>query len=263
MMPTLLPLDRFAPVFEPFSGRKIGLVDGEGNVGDRLLYAATRQLLRHFGLKWVTFHPFYDRREDFDLDCLLLFAGGSMGSDFMPARAIRKSALATGLPCSILPQSFITADESSLPWERVFVRERASLAHSSGGVLVPDVALGYDFPEPPPPEHGRVVCLRLNGHSAFPKKRYPKKFDPAEWCYSPEQYVDFAAQYRHIITDRLHLAIIGLGLGRRVTLLPVAYHKNRSMYETWLKDLGCEWADTPEAALQSRQRGDRSLKERR
>ena len=242
-MPTLLPLDRFAPVFEPFIGRKIGVVDGEGNVGDRLLYAATRQLLRKFGLRWTTFHPFYDRPDDVDLDCLLLFAGGSMGSDFLPALRIRQAALATGLPCTILPQSFISPEPG--PWERVFVRERDSLTHAPGGILVPDVALGYEFPVPPPPVHERIVCLRLNGHSAFPHKRYPKKFDPAAWCYSPEEYIAFAAQYQHLITDRLHLAIVGLGLGRRVTLLPVSYHKNRSMWETWLKDVGCEWAEGP------------------
>lgn len=242
----LISLDRFAPVFEPYRGRKIGLVDGEGNVGDRLLYAATRQLMRHFGMKWVTFHPFYDRAEDFDLDCLLLFAGGSMGSDFDPARRIRLAARQTGLPCTILPQSFVSDDESHLPWERMFVRERASMPFAPGAELVPDVALGFDFPEMPPPKKRRAVCLRRNGHAAFSDERYPRKCDPADFCYSPWQYMEWASQYRHIITDRLHLAIVSLGLGRRTTLLPVTYHKNRSMWETWLKDLGCEWADRPE-----------------
>jgi hypothetical protein len=34
-------------------------------------------------------------------------------------------------------------------------------------------------------------------------------------------------------------------MGCSVTLLPVAYHKNRAMYDEWLKPLGCKWADHP------------------
>jgi exopolysaccharide biosynthesis predicted pyruvyltransferase EpsI len=58
-----------------------------------------------------------------------------------------------------------------------------------------------------------------------------------------------AARYRRIITDRLHCAIAGLHAGREVTLLPNNTHKNRSMHETWLADLGCRFAESVEAAL--------------
>jgi hypothetical protein len=33
-------------------------------------------------------------------------------------------------------------------------------------------------------------------------------------------------------------------------LLPNSYHKNRSMYETWLRDLGCMFAPEPRAATE-------------
>jgi exopolysaccharide biosynthesis predicted pyruvyltransferase EpsI len=58
-----------------------------------------------------------------------------------------------------------------------------------------------------------------------------------------------ATQYKRIITDRLHFAISGLILGRETTILPNSYHKNRSMYETWLRDLGCNFAENLETAL--------------
>jgi hypothetical protein len=237
----LLPLEKFAHVFEPLAGQTVGVVDGWGNVGDLLLYAATRQLLRAFGICWQTFNPLADAAGDMQLDSLLLFAGGSMGSALArPARVIREAALATGLPCIVLPQSFQTPEP--LPYTRVYVRERVSLTCCPNGILAPDLALGYDFPSVPAPVQDQGVFLRLHGESCFPARA---KIDPAVFCHSPQEYIAFVAHYQHIVTDRLHLAITALGLKREVTLLPVAYHKNRSMWETWLRDLGCKWAKAP------------------
>lgn len=55
------------------------------------------------------------------------------------------------------------------------------------------------------------------------------------------------------MTDRLHFAIAGLHAGRDVTLLANDYHKNKSMHETWLADLGCRFATTLSEALGFRQ----------
>jgi exopolysaccharide biosynthesis predicted pyruvyltransferase EpsI len=41
----------------------------------------------------------------------------------------------------------------------------------------------------------------------------------------------------------LHFAIVGLAYGRDVYIAPGAYHKNRSMYDTWLSELGCKWIE--------------------
>ena len=58
-----------------------------------------------------------------------------------------------------------------------------------------------------------------------------------------------AADHRRIVTDRLHFAVAGLHAGRDVTLVANAYHKNRSMHETWLAGLGCRFADDSRQAL--------------
>lgn len=238
----LLPRDRFAPVFAGLAGRRIGLVDGVGNPGDRLIDQATRQLLIHFGLDWRTINPLADPPELVrdTCDVLLLFGGGSMGADHVPSRAIRAAAAGLDLPCIVLPQSFHAPEPG--PWQRVFVRERASLRHCPGGTLAPELALGYDFPAAAAPSAGRVVALRRFGRSCFPGYA---KVDPVDWCYTAEDYLAWAGRYEHVVTDRLHLAIVALGLGRRATLLPLAWPKNRSLWETWLADLGCEWADQP------------------
>jgi len=236
---SLLTKEHFAEVFEPLRGQRVSLIDGRGNAGDEIIHAATRQLLREFGVNWTTVNPFWDY---IDTEVILIFGGGSMGGPWPHATALRVSALNTGIPCIVLPQSFIKAED--MPYEKVFVREKASLSYCPNGILAPDLALGYQFPEVQPAKYEKGLFLRM-WHSAFPAL---PKVDPCVHCHTAGQYIHFAANYQHIVTDRLHLAITMLGIGRRVTLLPSDYHKNRSMWETWLKDLGCEWANRPEQA---------------
>lgn len=235
----LLSKEHFAGIFDPLVAQRVAVVDGRGNAGDEIIHAATRQLLREFGIQWQTVNPFCD---DIEADAILLFGGGSMGA-FPAAQAARRAALNTGIPCIVLPQSFIAPED--MPYQRVFVREQASLQYCPHGILAPDLALGFGFPKTTPPVYQKGVFLRHHGHSAFPALA---KVDPCSFCHTAADYVQFAAKYEHIVTDRIHLAITALGIGRRATLLPVAYHKNRSMWATWLKDLGCHWADRPELA---------------
>jgi exopolysaccharide biosynthesis predicted pyruvyltransferase EpsI len=67
-------------------------------------------------------------------------------------------------------------------------------------------------------------------------------------------YLRLASRYEVIMTDRLHFAVAGILLDRKVVLLPNSYHKNASMYETWLSDLGCGYARSLDEALQHRNR---------
>jgi hypothetical protein len=200
-----------------------------------------RSLLVEFGLGWQTVNPIADPMSKLrEFDRLLLFGGGSMGAPYKPSRMIRNAAAASGVPCIVMPQSFMGPEPG--PWETVYVRERESLRFCPNGILRPDLALGYDYPQPPPPDWTFGLFLRDEPHTMFPAA--PKN-DPAVYCYTPQEYIQHVQQFAHVCTDRLHVAIVALGLGRRVTLLPTHYHKNRSMYDTWLRDLGCEWSDSP------------------
>lgn len=243
-MKRLLPLSAFAHVFDPLKGQKVGIIDGFGNPGDRLLDCALRHLLEDFGIGWRTINPVADPPgQAHGLDVLLLAGGGSMGGP-RECQIHRERGLATGIPCIVMPQSFHGPEDCSR-YRTVYVRERASLNLYPRGVLAPDLALGYRFPAVPAPQYERGVFLRAAGHAKFADRA---GVDPAAICYTPEDYFSFVAAYAHVITDRLHLAITAMGLGRRVTLLPVSYHKNRAMWEDWLRELGCEWADEPPTA---------------
>lgn len=61
---------------------------------------------------------------------------------------------------------------------------------------------------------------------------------------SGDHLLALLSPYKTIITDRLHVATGAMLLRKTTVLMPNFYHKNKSMYETWLKDLGCLWLET-------------------
>ena len=239
-MPLLSP-DDFAGVLEPLRGKRIGYIRPSGNVGDQLIELATFQLFNAYGIRWKLISA--DGRPD--ADELVFGGGGNMGTYYQSNWNLRGRSLAFGLPMSILPQSFLTREDR--PYHRVYVRERSSLGLSNRGILAPDMALGLECSNSTRPQSGTGIFIRRDCELAV--KRPWRARDPARLCKTPEQYLQLAARYQRIITDRLHFAICGLILGRDTTILPNSYHKNRSMYETWLSDLGCKFAANVSHAL--------------
>ncbi len=239
----LLDLDTFADVFHPLEGKRIGFVRPLGNVGDALIEQATFQLFEAFGITWRTIDP--DAPGQPDVDELVFGGGGNMGRRYLNNWLLRGRALALGLPMTILPQTFASPEER--PYRRVHVRERASLAYCRTAILAPDLALGLDGPAPKAPSRRVGVFLRRDRERTHRLRWFRR--DPVKLCQTPQEYLDLAADYERIVTDRLHFAIAGLLCGREVTLLPNDYHKNRSMHETWLKALGCRFAASASEAL--------------
>ena len=236
----LISLSEFEPIFEPLSGLTVGIVDGVGNVGDQLLYLATRQLCNEFKVNHFTVNALADNPIP-KCDKLLLFAGGNIG--YRPATAIRAKAFESGIPCWLLPQSVVRREDLSC--ERMFFRESVSREIIGEGEIAPDLALGFDFPETTPEKNGSGIFLRRHGGSVYRHIRQELKVDPAMFCNTPEQYWNFASRFEEITTDRLHLAICALGTKVKTTILPIDYHKNRAMFSEWLEPLGCRWKNNP------------------
>ncbi|MCO6453711.1 MAG: polysaccharide pyruvyl transferase family protein [Pirellulaceae bacterium] len=236
-----LPVSAYAEVFEPLRGRRIGYVRPLGNVGDRLIEWATEQLLDTYGIDWVDWTPATAP----EVDELVFGGGGNMGAHYRANWDLRTRCLQSGLPVTILPQSFL--GEEPRAYKRVFVRERASWPFCPAAVLAPDLALGLRIATYPPPKRELGLMLRVDKENRVRRPWFCR--DPVELCRTPRQYLELAARYERIVTDRLHFAVCGLLLGRDTTILPNAYHKNRGMYETWLADLGCHFAETPAEAL--------------
>ncbi len=245
----LLGPDAFARVFEPLVGRRVGYVRPLGNVGDHLIELAMAQLLAAYGIRWTLVD--LDRLATYaSVDLLAFGGGGNMGTRYTSNYALRGQALATGLPVVILPQSFTSPEDRPFAW--VSVRERTSLSLYAGGILAPDLALGLAWPAPPRPDRDLGVLLRRDQERGGRKPWLAR--DPVRLASTPADYLALAARYRRIVTDRLHFAVAGLHAGRDVTLVANDYHKNRSMHETWLADLGCRFAATADDALAPRRR---------
>jgi exopolysaccharide biosynthesis predicted pyruvyltransferase EpsI len=236
-----LSLEFFSEVFEPLKNRRIGYVRSPGNVGDRLIEAATEQLFAEFDIHWVDWSP----ENPTPVDELVYGGGGNMGAFYRPNWDLRTQCLETGLPVTILPQSFLSVEDR--PFHRVYVRERCSLRFRPDGMLAPDLALGLTVKPHPEPIHSLGIFLRRDRERALRRRLFRR--DPARMCQTPAQYLALASRYARLVTDRLHFAICGLLLDRETTLLPNSYHKNHSMYETWLAGLGCRFAESVSQAL--------------
>ena len=237
----LLAADAFVRVFEPLVGRRVGYVRPLGNVGDDLIELGMVQLLAEFGIRW----SLWDAAAPVEHDALIFGGGGNMGTRYMNNHEIRGRALATGIPLTILPQSFMTAEDRD--FERVYVRERTSLRLCPAGILAPDLSLGLVWPKAPRPTRDLGIFLRHDRERRGAKPLLAR--DPARICKTPADYLALAADHRRIVTDRLHFAIAGLHAARDVTLVANDYHKNRSMHETWLLRLGCRFAEDVQSAL--------------
>ena len=241
----LLGPEAFAPVCEPLVGKRVGYVRPVGNVGDHLIEMAMAQLFATYGIRWSLVDLDAGPRGVEATDLLVFGGGGNMGTRYGGNHAIRGEALATGLPVVILPQSFTSPEDR--PFARVYVREQTSLGLHPGGTLAPDLALGLAWPAPAAATRGLGIFLRRDQERGGRKPLFAR--DPIRLSRTPAEYLAFAARYQRIITDRLHFAVAGLHAGRDVTLVANDYHKNRSMHDTWLADLGCRFAESPASAL--------------
>lgn len=223
----------------------IGLVDGVGNnVGDRLIYAATRQLLDHFQLSWRQVNP----GEAEGLDFLLLFGGGNLGSQYREEIRRRQASLATGLPAVILPQSAYSYEP--VGQATVYLREPYGRQFYPHAHLAPDLALGFELIPSLPSKRGGLF-LRKDQEGRFLDARDQSRSlgDPIHFAQTAEEYVQFAGQFDYVITDRLHFAMAAMMNSVPTVLLENRTPKNRGMWETWLRDLGCLWATTPDEAF--------------
>lgn len=253
---SLLPIERFEFIRDVFAGHNVGYAFSRewSNAGDWMIHYGTHRVFAHYGIPCTNL---VFERSGRDIDghdkcTIIAWAGGGnmgckrFGGDEPGCVGLRRQvvAMSRGRPIVVLPQSW--SDPDPFPAHVVFAREPRSRTYAGPYArLAPDMALAY---EPrlhlgyPTDDVG--LFLRDDEESVFNNTRR----DPLFTCKTPAEYLTLASQYRHIITDRLHFATAAMLAGRRTTLLPNRYHKNRGMWEAWLRDLGCEWADSPEAA---------------
>ena len=216
-----------------------------GNVGDTLIEFATLALLR----KWQIPHEVIDEdrldsgKLPHHITQLFISGGGNMGDLYPHNQRIRELACSNNRPVIVLPQTFTNSNENTCRYEKVWVRESESIKLCPGAHLAPDMAMWLQLDaRAGEARYSHGVFLREDAEGLFPD-HHASYGDPVSLGSNIATYLEQIVPYRHIITDRLHFAIAAMLMSRRVTLLPNSYFKNRSMWETWLRDRGCFWAD--------------------
>lgn len=228
----MLDCNAWADIFVPLQNKRVGYSESIGNVGDKLIQMGMYKCLAYYNIEIV--------QDNFDF--ILTSGGGNFGNLYPDEREHRETALKTGCPVIVLPQTAFDDYEYHYLYYKVYFRERESFKNYRKPLFAPDLSLCLTY-EPKAAEFGRGIFLRNERERRLDFQHPENLGDPILLVEKPTDYLELAAKYESIITNRLHLAISGLICGRDVTLLPNSYFKNKAVYEASLRELGCKWQD--------------------
>lgn len=219
--------------------KKVLLHEPYGNIGDVLLQDATKQLFSRYHVEYKVCTP--DAiPETTDAQILVYGAGGNVSGRYQTEKTVEQLSNLTkkvGIPFVCFPQSIEHWKPHLLLFDHLFLRDQVSVNlachHGTFAELVPDVGLAYspNFPIPVATQ-GTGYFTRSDG-----EKRQPRGDgynDPASHCHTVRAYIEHAARYKKIVTDRLHFAISGILAKREVVLCRNDYHKNESIWNSYL-----------------------------
>jgi len=230
----LLPDEAFNGILSHMYGTKWLRVRWPGrSVGDAMSNNATSMLFDRCGIETTN---------SLDKAGGIVFDGGANIGPPWSQHRIREPliehALKNGMKVVVLPQSANEPISELFPSPVKLFAMEATTAKMTGWEMAPDMALCFQVEDEIPSGHGKAVVLRADFEGTSPMGLNDTCFE------SIHSMLEFCCLYEEIETDRLHLAIAGLLLGRKVFLRTTRYHKNRSMYDSWLSELGCHWAGT-------------------
>lgn len=247
MKPILSP-EAFKHIFTEFVGKSAHFYSSPlwGNAGDEMIHLATLQLFKYFQIKVVGLAE--------NPDVVFVAGGGNMGdlyrSNMKERRKLaeRVNAFSKYTPIVILPQSWNSYE--SFPASISYAREIESIIRFCPYArLAPDCALAFEAPK----EFANFFITKKLGYffrkdiegTGIPKENFldpVRRADMAGRSRLPK-YFELAASCEEIYTNRLHFAIASMILERKVTLFPNSYHKNKGVYDLWLRGRGCEWRE--------------------
>jgi hypothetical protein len=218
-----------------------------GNAGDGLIHAGFYQLAKRLGLTVEAFHYPEDRRGK---NLLIMGAGAFCKAAWHKVDAVDYYSQRFE-NVYVLPATFETTFGPvnrmlrELPANvTIFCRERISYEAVRRLVPLPDkVFLDHDLAfeiDPAPwkkPGEGELNALRTDNESRL--KRVPSSnFDISNMGreYHHTLLLDTLSAFATVNTDRLHAAIAGALLGKKVRLFEGNYHKIKAIYEYSLRE---------------------------
>jgi len=258
-------------VFLRYKERKFVFIRPGGNFGDYLIYRGAEKLGRDAGIEFVTLHwRDYMTQEIASNSVIYIHGGGGFNKWYTesPLKILKKAitghkGVVINGPQTCVSNDIVWENDFSRIWTGVisgkiylFTREQTSfqiirklVPHSVSVICDHDTAFNLskdDLVSEDDP--GRYVLYTMRDDREIKKPSCGKLFsvwiDPVEACDNFSQWVFLHSKAREIFTDRLHSCIVGTLLGKRVTLLPNSYHKNRSAWEYSLQKMNVCWRDS-------------------
>ena len=245
----LLPYSTYSEIFQPLHDKRVFFTPASGNVGDALIVKALLQLLEHFEVDYTLSQinyqeDFVSQLKTFDLHTyhfILWPGGGNMGQFYQPNYLLRQ-AIATLISPEqteliVLPKTWNSRED--LQTTVSYAREYESIRQfAPQAVFKPDLALGFNVSKFTNETFGSAdYASGYFFRDDFEKTFIPENnvMDPALVCHTVRDYLTLASKYREIHTNRLHFALCGLMMNRRVKLYANSYFKNQAVYEASLK----------------------------
>ncbi len=259
--------------FERYKDRPFIFVNPGGNWGDGLIWWGAEHLAEDVGISWTST----------DLDTFLVqetksghvvyIHGGGGFNRWTSGNAVRGFVKAATCHAGVViqgPQSFendprfvkevFGSMDGKVNAERIvmFARERFThellIDHMPGWInLGLDIDTALHINRETFLNRARVKSRRYDLFAIREDNELPKdvffgsydavRLDPAIYAASFDHWLRIHAAARQIVTNRTHSSVAGAILGVATTLMAGSYHKNRSIWEFVLKDLGVKWAD--------------------
>lgn len=267
--------NRLVDVFVANRHRRFLFVRPGGNCGDYLIYRGAETLADRVGLTWITIDLLHDKRLAARDDDVVYVHGGGGFNGWCSGNAERTLSLAVSQHRGLVIQGPQTFDRDSSYAEMLFSRltaarecsrlvvfAREHITHSILTAVSPhnveirldhDTALQLAHTDLRPSAwplwlRYKLIALRTDNESSFecttPSRMAAICVDPPRVCRNFAHWLDIHRHSAQIITNRTHSAIVGALFGVPTTLLPGAYHKNRSIWEYSLKERGVRWANS-------------------
>lgn len=228
------PYSLWDPLAEIVRGKRVCVVENRNTVGDKLLEYGGQTLIRSLGAEYIGVGMKDRLPKSFDI---LAWGGGANISgryNKHPLRALELKQLVDerGVPFILLPQSIEERKDVLDVFDHIFLRDQTSVEMCPGSVLVPDLALAL---------YGRIhqnhipktvdgVVFRADCESSG----LFEECDARKGIYFLRDFLRLCASFKTLKTDLLHTAICTALMGTPVELFEVDWHKNKSMFDTWL-----------------------------
>jgi exopolysaccharide biosynthesis predicted pyruvyltransferase EpsI len=237
---------------EAGQGRRIIYMQSAGNAGDALIRYGSEFFFKAHGIRY---HEF-DMQSRWDkLQCMMagaldlpqsrrlfLYAGGGAWSatyDMGYRNVFRQSKFSKDI--FVLPSTLDFGLKLNFP---IYARDRfESLKYATDGKFCHDLAfflalenIDLVLPNRQPPVARIGLALRTDRESGRHRlAQHPMNRDisaTGNHLSDPRAFLRQIDQFEHVITDRLHVAIGALILGKKVSLAPGNYFKIKAIYRS-------------------------------